>query len=368
MMSILSDHSPFIRGRIVAYDALRVFAILTVVAIHTLMPYRELLPETSPVRVLDDVLHYAVPLFVFISGALVWARPWRAEKGAYRAFLARRLGVIGVPYLAWAGLYAALYVARASDPSTALARVPGLVANGHIWYHLYFIPMLLTFYLLTPVAARLAHKNPELLVAVTLVLRIVVGPLAIRAISDASPLAGQYATHVLSHLPNMALGAWFALRLDVMPSWVRRIWPAVLGAGLAGLTAISYYGLPDWPLQMHRLAFPTAMTATVLGLALAALALGPAYERFSATLTRMGSFAFGVYFVHPLVLAGVDAMLARGCMVRPWSRWWFPVLVWATASAVSFTVTELFSEHRKTAWLVGLRPPPTSARGDTHAA
>jgi len=344
-------------GRIVAYDALRVFAILTVVAIHTLMPYRSVLPASSPVRIFDDVLHYAVPLFVFISGALVWARPWRSAPGAYRGFVGRRAGLIGLPYLAWAALYATLSVAGATgDAATPLHRIPGLIANGHIWYHLYFVPMLLTFYLLTPIASRLARWNPEALVVAAYALRIIAGPWLTRSASAIDPLFGQYATHVLSHLPHMALGAWFALRLPVLPRWFKSAWPLLLVAGLTGLTLVSARGLPQWPLELQRLIFPAVMAATVLGMALGALALEPRYESRAALLTRLGSLAFGVYFVHPLLLE----LVAGGVAISgtwPWRYAWFPVGVWLVVSAGSFAVSELFARERATAWLVGLRPP-----------
>ncbi len=343
-------------GRIVAYDALRVLAILTVVAIHTLMPYRSVLPDTAPIRILDDVLHYAVPLFVFISGALVWARPWRGGKGAYREFVAKRLGVIGLPYLAWAALYAVLYVERSADGAAALLRVPGLVASGHIWYHLYFIPMLLTFYLLTPVASRAARWSPETLLAAAYVLRIVAGPVLTHAASGLHPLFGQYATHVLSHLPHMALGAWFALRLPILPRRFTSAWPLMLAGGVISLAAVSARGLPDWPLELQRLVFPGAMAATVVGMALGAIALEPRYANRAALLTRMGSLAFGVYFVHPVLLLLVDAAVdANGGW--PWTHWWFTVGVWLAVSAASFGVSDLLARTRPTAWLVGIRPP-----------
>lgn len=351
-------------GRIVAYDALRTFAILTVVAIHTLMPYRDVLPETSPVRVLDDVLHYAVPLFVFISGALLWSRAWPQSPGAYRTFIRRRLVVIGAPYLVWALLYAVLFVARASDPVSAAEKTPGLIANGHIWYHLYFIPMLLTFYALTPIASRLGRYNPELLLGSTLVLRIISGPIAIRASGGLDPLLGQYVTHVLTHLPHMALGAWFALRHEQFGRVIRSGWPLLLAGGFMTLGAISRFGLPSWPLQLHRLVFPAAMAATVLGLVLGALALEPHYERHARTLTRAGALSFGMYFVHPLLLLGVDWAVARFPQAWPWGLWWFPIAVWLGVSAASFLVSALLAGHHRSAWLVGytLATPVSKAR------
>jgi len=343
-------------GRIVAYDALRLLAILTVVAIHSLMPYREVLPASAPVRVLDDVLHYAVPLFVFISGALVWARPLRGRKGAYRRFLARRFALIGLPYLAWAGLYAILYVARAGDTARAALQVPGLVASGHIWYHLYFVPMLLTFYLLTPVAARALERSPELTVIIAYVLRIVLGPQITHALADVHPLLGQYGIHVLSHLPHMALGAWFALRLDAMPRALRRVWPAMLAVGLGGLTYLSAAGTPVLALGAHRLLFPPAMALVVLGLALGAIELEPRYASEAHTVTHLGSLALGVYFVHPLFLLAVLQAAGPADAGSLWWRPWFPLLVWAGVSALSLVTSDRLAAFPITSWLVGLSP------------
>jgi peptidoglycan/LPS O-acetylase OafA/YrhL len=345
------------QGRIVAYDALRLFAILTVVAIHTLMPYRDVLPPSAPIRVFDDVLHYAVPLFVFISGALVWARPWPRERGSYPRFLRRRFAAIGLPYLAWAALYAALYVARANDTARALSQVPGLVASGHVWYHLYFVPMLLTFYLLTPLAAGALRRSPEFVVLGAYALRIVLGPSITHALSDVHPLLGQYGIHVLSHLPHMALGAWFALRLDRIWPAMRRLWPLRFAGGLALLTYLAAAGVPPiLPLGLHRLLFPGAMALTVLGLALGALQLEPRYASEAQTVTHLGSLSFGVYFTHPLFLLAVFEAAGPASDGALWWRPWFPLLIWAGVSALSLATGEQLRRFRASAWLVGLPP------------
>jgi len=365
MGTVINFFNP--RGRIVAYDALRLFAILSVVGIHTLMPYREVLPASAPVSIFDDLLHYAVPLFVFISGVLVWARPWRGGPGAYRDFLRRRFALIGLPYLAWAGLYAALYVLQSADARDALLRLPGLVASGHVWYHLYFIPMLLTFYLLTPLAAAALRRSPELTVAAAYAIRIALGPALTHLIAGVHPLAGQYSVHVLTHLPHMALGAWFALRLDSFPRWFRRSWPAMLLAGTIVLGYVSARGLPSLPLEAHRLLYPGGMALTVVGLALAGIALEPRYARWAREITHLASLAFGTYFVHPLFLLAVFSASGPAGAGSIWSNAWFPIAVWAGVSAASLGVSHLLRGRRSTAWLVGLpapaeplRPPATT--------
>lgn len=360
-MSAATDthtHAPLPpRGRIVAYDALRVFAIATVVAIHTLMPYRSALPADAPVRVFDDLLHYAVPLFVFLSGVLVWARPWKGGSGAYRDFLKRRFTVIALPYLAWAALYSAIFVFQAPESAAAVRELPGLILNGHVWYHLYFVPMLLTFYLFTPIASRIAHRSPELLVLGAYAVRLLAGPLIVGSMRELlGTLGWQYATHVVIHLPHMALGAWFALRAASLPRWFRSSWWLLLSVGLAINTGAS----TDLFSAMDRLPrngiIALGMAAMVLGIVLKAQSVEPLYEHWSTKLTRAGSLAFGVYFVHPLFLLAVDVALASLDAERIWlTQPWFPVAVWSAVLAASFAVAGLLARRPATAWLVGVR-------------
>lgn len=345
------------RGRIVAYDALRLFAIVSVVGIHTLMGYRGLVPRTAPVAVFDDLLHYAVPLFVFISGALIWGQPWRPRPKAYRLFVTRRAKAIALPWLAWSAVYAVLLAATEPDLSATVRRLPALLLSGHVWYHLYFVPMLLGFYLVTPLAARLAHRSPELLVVLAYGLRIVLGPHVSDVATHIHPQLGQYAVHVFTHLPHMALGAWFALRLDVLPSRLRATWPALLGAGTLILGWASVNGLGQVVPQLQRLVYPTGMALTVLGLALGAVALEPHYERHAQHLTHLGSLAFGVYFVHPLLLWAVRLVAPQTGADSLWLHPWFPLAVWAAVTAASFAISQVLSRSHVTAWTIGLRGP-----------
>lgn len=340
--------------RIVAYDALRVFAIVTVVGIHTLMPYREIAPDASAVRVLDDLLHYAVPLFVFISGALLWSRPWQGGPGAYRTFIARRVSLIGAPYVAWSTVFLGL---RYVTEPTPLAEVPGLLLSGHTWYHLYFVPMLLTFYLVTPLASRLAIRAPAAFVAGAYLARIVAGPAVAAAVGE---VLGEYgwawATHVMTHLPHMALGAWFALRLGVLPSWLRRSWPLLLALGTAVLAAASVGATADLALPLRRLVYPLGMAATVLGFALAAFAFESTLERATRLIVRGSALAFGVYFVHPLFLLAIDGVVSAGPGMGVWRQPWMPLGVFAAVTALSYAASALLARTRATAWLVGVRP------------
>lgn len=340
--------------RILAYDALRVLAIVTVIAIHTLMPYRALLGDHAPVRVLDDLLHYAVPLFVFISGVFVWGRP-EAASGPGSATLGRRIAAIAVPYLAWSIVYMGLRIATDGPPGAG--RAVGLLLTGHTWYHLYFIPMLLTFYLLGPLARRILSISPELLLFLAYALRIVAGPsLTGLARSAAGDLGWSYATHILTHLPHMALGAWFARRSHVLPrsaafaAILAAIGTLVLGAASLDLTGAL-------PAVARRLVFPVGMAATVLGLALGARALEPHLQAWARPIEHGGALAFGAYFIHPILLLGVTAAVSAWWDDRLWLVSWVPIAVFVAVTSASFGLARLLAGSRFTCGLIGITRP-----------
>ena len=182
--------------------------------------------------------------------------------------------MILVPYLAWSALYLVLLAGQTATP-LGVGRGAGLLLTGHTWYHLYFIPMLLTFYLLTPIATRVGARSPELLLVGCYLLRILAGPSIAEAFRSAfGDLGWSYATHVMSHLPHMALGAWFAARQAGLP---KRAWFGwVLLAGGTGVLLAASLGLTAaLPLAVKRLVYPGGMAATVLGIVLIALASEP---------------------------------------------------------------------------------------------
>jgi surface polysaccharide O-acyltransferase-like enzyme len=345
---------PAPRRRVLAYDALRTFAILSVVGIHSLMALRGLIPEHGARMVTDEVLHYAVPLFVFMSGALVWGRPWKPHPGAYRRFLLGRARSILLPYLAWSVVYLGIGLSLAEKPARLLARSPALLLSGNAWFHLYFVPMLLGFYLLTPWASRLAHKWPEAFVVVAYVVRILLWPLVASALKDLDWQAWSYATHFMTHLPHMAFGAWFAVRRPYERPLAQRWWPLLLAAGLSGLVAIALDAVPNVPV-IGAWIEPVTMAAVVLGFAFAAFATEPLYDRRQRLVLDGALLSFGVYFVHPALLKAIRLTLEATGTQSLWLIWWMPVAVWVVLCAGSYAVSWSLARVAATSWVVGLR-------------
>lgn len=358
-----SDSTASPRRRVLAYDALRAFAILSVVAIHSFMPVRGVLPGRSTALVVDELLHYAVPLFVFISGVLVWGRYAGRGPESFSRFLRGRFAAVGLPYLGWSVAFLGIAFAQASDPLALLERAPGLLLSGHLWYHLYFVPMLLGFYVLTPVAAPLVRRWPEATVALVYLLRILAWPAASAWLRSAVPdLAWSYATHIATHLPHMVLGAWFAVRLSAPTPGVRRLWPIPFAAGTAILLARALGAFDTVPYPSRGAIYPVGMAATVIGLVLCAFWLDPLLQRFERTVTRGAAFSFGVYFVHPIFLLALWELAERTVGEAVWLSWWAIPASWVLVSAASYGTTWALSVPPGTRWLVGTA---VSRRPDT---
>ena len=344
------------RSRVPGYDVLRVVSMVAVVAIHCLMVLRATAGPSSPVVLLNTLLHFAVPLFFFVSGALVWGRYAGRTLEDYAHFLRRRTVVVIAPYLAWSSMYLLIAAARGYWPYW-LTHSPALLLTGRSWYHLYFIPVLVFFYVLTPLIAPLARRYPELLLIAAYAARLfLMDPVTRVASAVGGPLLVTFAVVATTHASHMALGAWFAARKDAVIPTLRRAWPLALSLGGLTLLAASLGAIPTFRDPVQAAVVPAAMALTVLGLTGAAfgIRMSPATADKTA---RLGGLALGVYLAHPaLLLVWSNAVTAVGGETLLQSPWFSLVSV-SVVTAASFGLSAMLSRGRTTAWLVGSRPP-----------
>jgi probable poly-beta-1,6-N-acetyl-D-glucosamine export protein len=128
-----------------AVDALRVIAILAVVAIHTTTKNLDLmshdLKNNLLLFVFNQLVRFAVPLFFMISGFVL---ELNSSSENYFTYLKKRLNRIFIPYLFWSAVYYFfIYTYHSHSYFYALL-------DGSSSYQLYFIPTLLIFYLIFP--------------------------------------------------------------------------------------------------------------------------------------------------------------------------------------------------------------------------
>ncbi|MDH4140600.1 MAG: acyltransferase [Coriobacteriia bacterium] len=332
-------------NRIPLYDYLRVFALLTVVAIHVLAGYlsnRETVWSPDLLLAFDHLLHYAVPMFVFISGALVWGRVRSWELSGYGAFLKRRVAVVVVPYVAWGAIFYLLRPAAevSQFPASRLAAVREfleLLLNGHIWYHLYFVPMIVVFYLLTPLAQAVLRRSPEALLLLVVGVRVFFGPAIVTAFADLSAyeVLKPLLVDVVEHAPFMALGAWYAVRFEVAGRVLSRVWPFVLALGAAMWPAYTMRAVHISQPYVRRVYEFAAIGSLILGFVGAFTLVGRVRSDLDEKAKSLADLTYGAYLAHPLVIFA----MRKSVGLLGIGAWWDSLLFVAVFLAIAVTVT-----------------------------
>ncbi len=157
--------------RISGLDILRAFAIIAVVLIHTISGALYNLPWSSLLFkiyiVLDQFSRFSVPLFVFLSGYTLTLRYKNRPISAFEFFKKRLLRLLPW-YFFWSAavyFYIRLSVFGQSAPYFPLWKV---IFLGKADYHLYFVPMIFSLYLIFPFLMFFIKKQAN----VTLILII----------------------------------------------------------------------------------------------------------------------------------------------------------------------------------------------------
>jgi len=266
---------------------------------------------------------YAVPALVFISGALVWGKPEPMGLLGYAGFLKRRLAVVGVPYLIWTILYFAANQffdlgVQATGAFGAVRLFVIELLSGGASYHLYFVPVLMVLYVLTPVTRWAVRRSPEAVLAFGLSASLW-GYGVARVLGAASRHPGDFRlplTMLVQLAPYMALGAWYAARRKTVDPVLRWGWLILLVGG-------AWARMADW--SALGLAQPARLVVASVAGALIVLGLVggfgwlPGKNRTAdARVLSLSALAYGVYLAHPLVILAGRLVIGR---FEAWSVW-----------------------------------------------
>jgi peptidoglycan/LPS O-acetylase OafA/YrhL len=161
--------------RLREFDFIRAFAALSVIAIHVTAGY---VAVSGAAYVWNQAMRYAVPLFIILSGFLLYY----AEKGrpplSYRDFLQKRFNKILWPYLFWTMLYV-VYSGRKQwgEWLSGDYMQPFLLGGKHLlmgtgYVHLYFLLIMLQLYMLYPLLRQWLEKHAFSLLLVSFMLTL----------------------------------------------------------------------------------------------------------------------------------------------------------------------------------------------------
>ncbi len=337
--------------------------------------------------VLNRLLHFAVPTFLFASAVLLARSMASKPKPDWGRYYKRRVSRTLAPYLVWSLIYIAfrILMVRIGDdvavtpvslPWGATVELPALIASGKEWarnllvgksyYHLYFMSVLLQFAVVFPVLfilVRRANQSFAGAAAVAAVLQL--GGFWLFA-AVMRPVFGfnEPASTLLWYVLPVYLGTWVGLH------WSE--WPAVWQRWRSAICLFTALGLAVYftlavriilGLRVSSLAYNSGIAVYAMGAALVLLvwsrrlALG---GKLGTALARIGDWSLPIFLVHPLLLY----LLSGPTITRVLD--WLPGSFFWTLAALAFVTwgfTELTIRLRLDRYLFGRRFTSPSKEG-----
>lgn len=262
-----------------------------------------------------------------------------------------------VPYLVWSAFFMLFTpVNELASPESMRLALRGVVL-GSTWYHLYFVPIILGVYALTPVASVALRRMGTSGGAVVFLLSLVVGivtpvEVARSGLQDRAFMA--LVVLIASYLPYAALGAWYSTVRS--SSWglalAQRGWVPLL---VAGAVLRGWFGaVVPWPTTPYAAVVLAVCMNLLQCLALLLLArvLAERWPHRARLATPWASVVLGVYLAHPLLIKLLYPLVDNG--ILPPAVW--VATVWPAVTVACFTGVRALSKYRSLRWVHGVAP------------
>lgn len=285
---------------------LRIIACVMVILIHiSATPITTLTPFTPPYflfLILGRISHACVPLFLSISGFLLWKRYGESERPLkVRTFARHRLWKLVRPYLAWSFVYYGIYAIKGVYPLSLSFILKGLLL-GTFSYHLYFMIIIFQCYLVYPLVDPLVKRFG--------IYAVLAASIALQIYAAQCPFP--YSDRALPTYLGYFVAGMLMARV-VRPQTLYKKALAMNGIGFIGASGI-YIGVllatqrgiqvPRWLLLHAYMIFAYASIFTLFRLC-TALSQLPAASSHRGFIERLSAATQPVYYAHPLVLTAV---------------------------------------------------------------
>ncbi|MNO34225.1 O-acetyltransferase WecH [compost metagenome] len=273
------------------------------------------------------LIRFAVPLFVFITGVVLFYNYDRSFQ--YGRFLKKRGQQVVLPYLFWTLFYYAWVSVRSGGAIIGdwgdLLHVLELAFTGKASYHLWFMVMIIPFYLLFPVfRLLLAGKRPASVNLSVTIGFLVANLILVYALSKGYFQSDQPILQTLYRYLDrnflfwtfyFVLGGFAGLYYERWKKAMQSLWGVSLAITVLFLI---YIGTKIWGINQGAAAGDYLTSSYVTGplkplMIAATLAMLPVLfytiQRLTSKPTKMGfvltvigKYSFGAYLVHAFIL------------------------------------------------------------------
>ncbi|MEY8000365.1 acyltransferase [Clostridium sp. Mt-5] len=153
-----------IKKRILGMDVIRAFSILAVIALHVsaTVLYR-CTPYSATYNasfILNQLSRFCVPAFIVISGMGLTVN--YKKGGSYSEYIVKRFLRVVPQYILWCALYI-LIITKDFNIHEDINNI----IYGNIFYHFYYVPLIIEFYIIFPFVYKFMNKRWWVLLSFT---------------------------------------------------------------------------------------------------------------------------------------------------------------------------------------------------------
>ena len=261
-------------------------------------------------RLMEQLIIFCIPAFLFVSGFFIAIATGRSRETIAWSVVWARLKNLLIPYLLWTFIILAMQVILEGH-NLSVRRLFLDVFTGTTNEVMYFVPLLVQFYLLSPLLVWMAKKNWKLLLVLALIIQFGVQFLAYPMFLG---LDFPWATILLNLTPKwffptrilwFTLGIIIGFYLEQFKTFLSRYrWVFLLIA----LVAIPL-GVIEWEWFFRLsgqewLAVRETNLDNIFSLAviLSFLAFADARLPLEKTIERLGGKSYGIYLTHAIFI------------------------------------------------------------------
>lgn len=326
--------------KIFRVDFIRVMAAFFVVLLHTSGLYLGLWKKVKfnvwmTQNLYDSFTRMAVPLFVMLSGALLLNK-----EETYSDFFKKRISKIIIPFITWIGVYLCWRIFYLNE-DLGIKRISKCVVQGPVYYHLWYLYMLIGLYLITPIIWKITKNSNKtdlryimgLWIIFTSIIPTATYIARIRFNIDVS--VGITVPMMTGYIGYYIMG-YYLNRIEHTKSVIIFSWVGLIGSWMTISFGTWYF--TDYSKAFNDVFYsyysPTVALESICGFTLLSYygdrLDGKISDKAKGIFSKLGNASFGVYLVHPLIL---DLFLKDDL--------WFPTRLFTTNPISSIMLVTL---------------------------
>lgn len=343
--------------RLPELDIIRAGTAMAVVAIHVTAGYMDL----GLGYYWNHFVRFAVPLFILLSGMVLFWNDSAQGSMPAQVFYQKRLEKILVPYISWTLIYSLVnaYLLRLQDLQLFLHSLGKDLIWGSVYYHLYFITIIMQLYLLYPFLRWVMVKYPSYILTASFLLTATCQVIHYLNLLNLIELPARFALLYLRAFPVWIF--YFVFGMFVAQLWTGGFRPEIRIRRVF-LLGIIWFGCLALMILDSRVTgiYVSIVRPTVILYAVSSywlfLTLAHKWGQISRHwLAWLSMQSFLIYLMHPLVLTVLDVFARKIGQPGLWKGSLGLLLLYGAVTTITIFLARLISRTPLAGILGGVR-------------